>query len=195
MKIVYGHTQLTFNVGPIRSALYRFLKCWMPPPEIVILPVFEQSDEIVFEGHFLWEAKEGVTAKKIRIPESLLEPIFLEAGDCLKVQVRAVVEIEKKEAEQEQCAYCKQWYPYPVYLHHTKAECDRNYRSELNGGKTLSGKECSRGRVDSRSHVSFRHAPRVPRKDACRGCKHLFLKTDLNDWDEQTQTGLCWKGD
>lgn len=30
------------------------------------------------------------------------------------------------EATQEQCSYCKEWYPKPVSLHHDTAECDAN---------------------------------------------------------------------
>lgn len=33
-----------------------------------------------------------------------------------------VIEIE----DQEQCAYCKEWYPKPVSYHHTDDECDLN---------------------------------------------------------------------
>jgi len=29
-------------------------------------------------------------------------------------------------AEQEQCSYCNQWYPKPVSLHHSEAECSDN---------------------------------------------------------------------
>lgn len=30
------------------------------------------------------------------------------------------------EPEQEQCSYCREWYPKPVNLHHSNDECDLN---------------------------------------------------------------------
>lgn len=30
------------------------------------------------------------------------------------------------ENTQEQCAYCKHWYPAPVSYHHTQQECEEN---------------------------------------------------------------------
>lgn len=32
----------------------------------------------------------------------------------------------KLDHEEQQCHYCKQWYPYPVAYYHTEAECLEN---------------------------------------------------------------------
>lgn len=31
--------------------------------------------------------------------------------------------------EQEQCSFCKEWYPKPVSLHHSQEECDANQKA------------------------------------------------------------------
>jgi len=35
----------------------------------------------------------------------------------------------KPDHEEQQCHYCKQWYPAPVSLHHAEDECLQNQRS------------------------------------------------------------------
>lgn len=32
----------------------------------------------------------------------------------------------KPDYEEQQCFYCKEWYPAPVSLYHTEAECVEN---------------------------------------------------------------------
>jgi hypothetical protein len=34
--------------------------------------------------------------------------------------------MDETNNEQEQCSYCKEWYPKPVSLYHTDEECDLN---------------------------------------------------------------------
>lgn len=46
------------------------------------------------------------------------------------------------EIEEEQCGYCKEWYPKPVSLYHTDEECDLNVNEH-------SAEATSAGRGDS----------------------------------------------
>lgn len=38
--------------------------------------------------------------------------------------------MEQPDYEEQQCSYCKEWYPNPVAYYHTEAECLENQSQE-----------------------------------------------------------------